>query len=153
MLFALLIILIVLAVVYYIVANRPNTWPSIRIGLRGASVIFLFLALFVCFLLYKQGTAKSDLEKIIPVYPAAKTTSWVPPIRAEQYWLFETKDNLNQISDFYKVLENDPQWEVINGSGNGMLFLKFLKEDIEITLLALRKDDKTEMSYNFKKAE
>ena len=153
MLFALLIILIVLAIVYYKVANRPSTWPSIRIGLRGASVIFLFLALFVCFLLYKQSTTKSELEKIIQVYPGAETTSWVPPVRAEQYWLFETKDNLNQISDFYKRMENDPEWEIISESGNSMLFIKFIKEDVEITLLAFRKEDKTEMSYNFKRLE
>ncbi|NIP38981.1 MAG: hypothetical protein GWO07_09620 [Candidatus Dadabacteria bacterium] len=102
MLFALLITLIALAAVYYKVANRPGTWPSIRIGLKGTSVIFLFLAVFVSFWLYKQSTAKSGLEKIIPVYHAAKTTSWAPPIGGEQYWLFETEDNLNKISNFYK---------------------------------------------------
>ena len=73
-----LLILLGLAALFFWAARRPETWPSTRIGLNGGAWVILALAGVVGYAVIQEARAPGALARYLPLYPGARSTTWVP---------------------------------------------------------------------------
>lgn len=145
--FWLLLGLIFLAALFLWAAERPDTWGASQSQLRvGASVLLVFAAL-VGYGLYQESASRGRLEEILPVYPNATTKIWMPQVSAAKYWMLETEDGLDKVTDFYADAASESGWILTASEHNKTSKLKIEMPDLTVSLMASRKDDLTTLIY------
>ena len=145
--FWLLLGLIILAGVFFWAAARPGVWASSQVQLRGGACILLALAGFVGYALFQESTSRSRLEKIIPVYPNASTRSWGPRVSDDCYRMLESEDDLEAVGDFYEIVAAESGWVLTRSENNRVMHLKLEKADVAVSVMALRKGNRIEITY------
>ena len=143
----LLLGLIFLAVLFLWVAARPDTWETSRTHLRIGAVLLLVLAVLVGYGLYQESISRTQLEKILPVYPNADTTVWMPQVSSAKYWMLETEDGLDQIADFYASEAAQSGWLLTASREKAVLLLKIELANVNVSVMASREDDMTQLVY------
>ncbi len=128
--------------------RSPGTLGFGRGRLWAGAVMMPLLAAFAGYAWLREAKAPSDLERVIPVYPDAVSSSgWFPQVNEDRFWVFETSDGLDAVAAFYEQVAGESGWS-LQHSGNGqMLSIKMEKDGTEVSLQVLNSGRKSKLTY------
>jgi len=138
---------VAIAVLFLWAARLPNTFLHSRDRLNGGALIMILLAAFLGFALFRQASAVSELEAVIPVYPEAASTGWFPQVSEDRFWVFESSDDLDAIAGFYERVAADSGWSFRQSGDDRLLSLYLEKDGTEVSLQVLREGALSTLSY------
>ena len=136
-----------MAALLYWGSRRSDTLPWHRTFLRGGALIILALSSLMGYVLFREIRGPEELGRYIPAYPGVRSTTWVPRVTEDRYWVFRADDDPASVARFYEDIAAGSDWTMHRAESSDTLFIQMEKEELTVSIMAIRKGKGSEITY------